>query len=412
MANTAIVIGGGIAGCSSAYALAKRGIKVTLIERNAEMASAASGNPLAMLYPRLSGDDLSSQFALDSYLYSLAFYQSLKLPDADFSMCGMLQLGFNARELSRIKKVATHNYPASVLQYVSHDEASTIAGISIAHNALYFPTAAWIHPKNLCKHLTLHPNITIISTRQVTQFIQKTYGFEVYSHHQLLATADILIIATANDAQQLLPDLPLHTKAVRGQVSVLDSTTSSRKVNTIICSDGYLSPSAYTDQSHCLGASFSEAESTVTEPLDLTPTPADHTSNLNKLNNISPALYHDLQANLTGGRVSYRCTTSDYWPLVGELIDGARLTKNPVRPSASTESLPWISGLYINAAHGSKGFTSAPLCAELLASMICQQPLPISSELTCQLNPNRFLLKALGLKKLAKTIAVQHKISG
>jgi tRNA 5-methylaminomethyl-2-thiouridine biosynthesis bifunctional protein len=412
MANSAIVIGGGIAGCSSAYALAKQGIKVTLIERNAEIASAASGNPLAMLYPRLSGDDLSSQFALDSYLYSLAFYQSLNLSDADFSMCGMLQLGFNARELSRIKKVATRNYPASVLHYVSHAEASAIAGIPIDHDALYFPTAAWIQPKNLCKHLTQHPNITIINTQHISQFIKQAYGFEVYSQKQLLATADVLIIANANDAQQLLPDLPLHTKAVRGQVSVLDSTINSRKVNTIICSDGYLSPSAYTAQSHCLGASFSDTENTLAEPLDLTLAKADHTSNLNKLNNISPALYQDLKQNLTGGRVSYRCSTSDYWPLVGELIDGANLTKNPVRPSASTESLPWVSGLYINAAHGSKGFTSAPLCAELLASIICHQPLPVSNELAYQLNPNRFLLKTLGLKKLAKTIVSQHKISG
>ena len=43
--NTAIVIGGGIAGCSTAYALAQRGIKVTLLERNTAIASEASGNP-------------------------------------------------------------------------------------------------------------------------------------------------------------------------------------------------------------------------------------------------------------------------------------------------------------------------------------------------------------------------------
>jgi tRNA 5-methylaminomethyl-2-thiouridine biosynthesis bifunctional protein len=412
MVDSAIIIGGGIAGCSSANALAKRGIKVTLIERNSEIASAASGNPLAMLYPRLSGDDLSSQFALTSYLYSLAFYQSLNMPTSDFSACGMLQLGFNARELSRIKKVSERNDPTKVLQYVSKDEASIIAGISIDHEALYFPTAAWVQPQSLCKHLTQHLNITVINTQQVSQFIKQADKFEVYNQHQLLASADVLIIANANDAQQLLPDLPLQTKAVRGQVSVLNSTTVSQKINTIICSDGYLSPSAYTEQTHCLGASFSDTDTPHTEQADLTPLHADHISNLNKLNNISTALYLDLQANLTGGRVSYRCTTSDYWPLVGELIDGEKLKINPVRPSASSESLPWVSGLYINVAHGSKGFTSAPLCAELIANIICGEPLSISHELAYHLNPNRFLLKALGLKRLAKTIATQHKISG
>ncbi|NOS97308.1 MAG: FAD-dependent oxidoreductase, partial [Methylotenera sp.] len=62
--KTAIIIGGGIAGCATAHALAIRGIQVTLFERNATIANEASGNPQAMLYPRISGDDDASQFAL------------------------------------------------------------------------------------------------------------------------------------------------------------------------------------------------------------------------------------------------------------------------------------------------------------------------------------------------------------
>jgi tRNA 5-methylaminomethyl-2-thiouridine biosynthesis bifunctional protein len=90
--KTAIIIGAGIAGCSTAYALAKRGVQVTLLERHAEIASEASGNPQAMLYPRINGDDAASQFALDSYLYSLAFFKSLNLEPADINVCGMLQV--------------------------------------------------------------------------------------------------------------------------------------------------------------------------------------------------------------------------------------------------------------------------------------------------------------------------------
>jgi tRNA 5-methylaminomethyl-2-thiouridine biosynthesis bifunctional protein len=58
----------------------------------------------------------------------------------------------------------------------------------------------------------------------------------------------------------------------------------------------------------------------------------------------------------------------------------------------------------MNVAHGSKGFTTAPLCAELIACMVCNEPLPISAELAGLLNPNRFLLKEMGLKRLAKMI--------
>ncbi|WP_041928534.1 FAD-dependent 5-carboxymethylaminomethyl-2-thiouridine(34) oxidoreductase MnmC [Methylotenera mobilis] len=412
MTNTAIVIGGGIAGCSSAYALARRGIKVTLIERQAQIANVASGNPLAMLYPRLSGDDAGSQFALASYVYSLAVYQSLQLPEADFSACGMLQLGFNARELARIQKVAAQNYPASLLRYVTQYEASVIAGIPLTHDALYFPTAGWLQPQHLCQHLTQHPNISVLHSQQVTGFSKETHGFEVYNQAQLLATAQVLIIANANDAQQLLPDLPLQAKAVRGQVSVLQPSAMSRRINTILCSDGYLSPAVGLQPIHCLGASFANVETPSTAPQDLSPTTQDHIENLNKLGHISTSLYQELQPNIMSGRVSYRCTTNDYWPLVGELIDGAALKIKPVRPSAPSSALPWISGLYINAAHGSKGFTSAPLCAEILASMITHEPLPISHVLASLLNPNRFLLREMGLKQLAKTVASAHKISG
>jgi tRNA 5-methylaminomethyl-2-thiouridine biosynthesis bifunctional protein len=88
--------------------------------------------------------------------------------------------------------------------------------------------------------------------------------------------------------------------------------------------------------------------------------------------------------------------------LVGELLDSAPLKSKPPRISAKSESLPWIKGLYINVAHGSRGFTSAPYCAEFLAQIICQEPLSMNLDLAGLLNPNRFLLRKLGLKRLAK----------
>jgi tRNA 5-methylaminomethyl-2-thiouridine biosynthesis bifunctional protein len=130
----------------------------------------------------------------------------------------------------------------------------------------------------------------------------------------------------------------------------------------------------------------------------------DHQSNLDKLKHISPTLYAELQGNIQGGRASLRCTASDYWPLAGQLIDTAELKAKPLRASADVNSLPWVSGLYMNIAHGSKGFTTAPLCAEMIACMVCNETLPMNNVMAGLLNPNRFQLKHMSLKRLAKMI--------
>ncbi|MCP1363582.1 bifunctional tRNA (5-methylaminomethyl-2-thiouridine)(34)-methyltransferase MnmD/FAD-dependent 5-carboxymethylaminomethyl-2-thiouridine(34) oxidoreductase MnmC, partial [Halomonas sp. BBD45] len=52
-------------------------------------------------------------------------------------------------------------------------------------------------------------------------------------------------------------------------------------------------------------------------------------------------------------------------------------------------------GLWISAGHGSRGLASAPLCAELLASRICAEPLPLERELVDHLHPGRRLIADL-----------------
>jgi tRNA 5-methylaminomethyl-2-thiouridine biosynthesis bifunctional protein len=404
-AKTAIVIGAGIAGCSTAYALAQRGIKVTLLERNTDIGSEASGNPLAMLYPRLSGDDSSSEFALNAYLYSLQLYKSLKLAPENFDCCGMLQLGFNAKELARIQKVAVQNHASEILQYVNKSQASTLAGIDVEHDALYLPNAAWVKPQQLCRRLTQHQHINTINLQKVIKILKVKDLFEVHTARDTVLTAEIVVIANANDAHDLCANLLINTQAVRGQVSLVGVTESSTALQKIVCSDGYFSPASYqknSEQLHCLGATFSNIAATENAQNELMIEEQDHEANLEKLNNISNTLYNDLKNNIVDGRVSLRCTAIDYWPLAGQLLNVDKLKASPPRPGADVNSLPWIEGLYMNIAHGSKGFTTAPLCGELIACMVSNTALPVSDEIAGLLNPNRFLLKEMGLKRLAK----------
>ncbi len=394
MPKSAIVIGGGIAGCATAYALAQRDIKVTLVEQHPQLGLEASGNPTAMLYPRLNGGDTLSTFNLAAYLHGLAFYQSLKLPIDAFNICGMLQLGFNARELARIQKVAAFFGKNNTFQHINANEASQLANIKIKHDALYFKQAGWVKPKALLAHLTQHKNISTITLKKVINILKINNKFNIINVDSQHIEADIVVITNANQAKKFSQSAHIVTQAVRGQVSFLQATTSSQSLKTIVCSDGYLSPAV--DGTHSLGATF------CTQNLATTIDEVDHQTNLKSLKTQSSPLYESLKTQTTSGRASLRCTTPDYFPLVGQLLDAQQLTEKPPRPNATLETLPWQKGLYINTAHGSRGFTSAPLCAELIAQMICNEPLNLNAELAGLLNPNRFLLRQLGLKRLSK----------
>ncbi|WP_047548788.1 FAD-dependent 5-carboxymethylaminomethyl-2-thiouridine(34) oxidoreductase MnmC [Methylotenera sp. G11] len=404
-AKNAIVIGGGIAGCSTAYALAQRGLEVTLLERNAQIAGEASGNPLAMLYPRLNSSDSATEFALAAYLHSLRLYRSLGLPAADFDCCGMLQLGFNPKESARIRKVAAQGHASSIVEYADRTQASELAGIDIEHDALHFPDAAWVNPQQLCRRLTRHENITTATHENVFSIRKINDSFEVISNQNSVHTADIVVIANANSARQLYPELQLNIQAVRGQVSLVSATGASRPLQKIVCSDGYLSPATYrrhAEQLHCLGATFSNIAAGENTLGAFTVENQDHLANLEKLHHISGSLHAELKDHITGGRVSLRCAAMDYWPLAGQLLDAGKLNHAPPRANANAGSLPWVDGLYMNIAHGSKGFTTAPLCAELIACMALGQALPVPDALAGLLNPNRFQLRQMGLKRLAK----------
>jgi tRNA 5-methylaminomethyl-2-thiouridine biosynthesis bifunctional protein len=395
--HQAAIIGGGIAGCTIAYQLAKRGVQVTLFEKNQEIADEASGNPVGMLYPRLNNDRISSGFALSAYLYSLEFYQSLQLPESIYQACGMLQLAFNERELARVEQVASVTAP-EIAQFVNQNHASNIAGIDCAHAALYFPNSGWIKPKVICQKLITHPNIshhtdalvshlTIVNAQFLLSLNDQTY-------HQLF---DSVIIANAHDATQLQQSAHLVTQSVRGQVTQVQATTYSEQLKCIICSDGYFSPAI--EGEHSVGATFD------LENNKLNVTAEDHALNVEKIKNMSATLYHDLENLVIGGRSAFRCVASDHLPLVGALLDVDTLRSKPPRPSANNESLPWIYGLYVSLAHGSHGLINAPFAADCLAKLICHEPLQQNAAILKHLNPNRFLLRELGLKRLAKSIA-------
>jgi tRNA 5-methylaminomethyl-2-thiouridine biosynthesis bifunctional protein len=400
----AIVIGAGIAGAASAYAMANRGWQVTLIDRHSDIAQEASGNLVGIIYPRLTGQDTAMhKLALSGYLHTIRLIQSLNLSATEFNACGVLQLAFDAQELKRCLTVAARNLPEDTVRYVDNTEVSELAGTALSQSGLFFPAAGWVNPVALCHALTKNKLIHKTLNCNI-QVIKKVDGqWQVWSSNQhgekLVAEAPVLILANANEANKFGMSSHLSLQGVRGQISLLPRQSGAKDIKTVICTDGYVSPSA--NGQNALGATFSPNDIS----LDVRDT--DHLANLNMLKKMAPKFYQEAKAGIPSitGRAALRAATIDYLPMAGPLLDQNALKQHPPRHNADPLSLPWLEGLYVNAGHGSKGLTHASICAEMIATSICGEPSPGDAKLLAALDPNRFLLRKMGLKALVQGLA-------
>jgi len=395
----AIVIGGGIAGTSSAHALAIRGWQVTLIERQAALAQEASGNPVAILYARLTGQDIAlGRLAQHGFLHTIRLLQRLKLQSDEHAACGLLQLAFDARELARCQAVAARALPEELVRFVDTDEASHIAGIELPHAGLFMPSAGWVNPAALCRALADHPNIRIMTLNAALQLKRHGDAWQAWGGDGVLEEAPVIILAGANDTSAFAQSAHLPLQPVRGQITCLPATEQTALLNTMVCTDGYVSPPV--KGLHCLGATFSDNDTA----LDIRA--SDNEANLSMLGELSPEFHKQLKTQPTQGRAALRAVTPDYLPMAGPLLDTDAINAKPPRHNSDPAALSWLDGLYVNTGHGSKGLITAPLCAEMLACAINGEPAPVDANLLAALDPNRFLLRKFGLKRLVQGLAV------
>lgn len=398
--RSALIIGAGLAGCATAFALARRGWQVTVIERHGHAAAEASGNTQGILYCKLSPHQtLLSRYVQASYAYGLRLlHEVLPQGTGSWAACGVLQLSTGDKERERQLALADQGYPASFLQAVNAGQASAIAGVEVDRPGLFFPDAGWVNPPSLCRALLEQPNIRLVTHCEALQLEQQNGQWHaVDEQQQSLAHAAVAIICSANDSRRFSQTRSAPLKAIRGQVTQLAANAQSAALRTVLCAEGYISPARQGE--HHLGASFRF------DRLDTEPSEEENLSNLQLLDSLSPQLAATLKAqhqdiSQLPARAALRCTTPDYLPLIGPVADTEAFQQDYAVLAKDASKQPdvptrWYSSLYINAGHGSRGMVSCPLSGELIAAWLDNEPLPLPRDVVEAVHPNRFMLRRL-----------------
>ncbi|CAA6815259.1 MAG: tRNA 5-methylaminomethyl-2-thiouridine biosynthesis bifunctional protein MnmC [uncultured Thiotrichaceae bacterium] len=387
--DSAVVMGAGIAGCQTAWHLARSGIHVTLLERHHKIATEGSGNVAAVICPKLTATpSLGDSFYQQCFRYSLEQFQQLNLSQPIWNQCGVLQLMHQVRDQQRWQKLAKRGLSETLMRCVTAKQASDIAHTNIHHRALWFPEAGWIKPEQYCQALLNHSNIEVHTDTEALSFKKSQQQWLVTSKEQQFQ-ADILVIASGKNLG-FAKIAFLEYIGVHGQTSIADAQKNTSVLRCVIDHEGYITPPDGNHQ-QLFGSSYDR------DTWDLTFSEEKNQENLAKQQRHLPEIAQSL-GNLRSSHSAVRITSPDRLPYVGAVPDTVFYEENyrDLHHGKHWKQYPsaqYLNGLYINTAYASRGLTTAALCARHLNSIICGIPSPFDSPLANALHPARFLIK-------------------
>ncbi len=358
------VLGAGLAGACAARALAKDGHQVVVFDQEASAATGASGNPIGILHPLVSKDrNLATQWVERGMATTLRWLQELSIlfDEPLGRVCGVLEMTDDCSELVD-----------------------------------WCPGGAWIRPERFVKACLLDAqdhgallsfNHRIDAITPDGQVLITTRE----SDEQTRVQFDHVVICLAQSMQQLLSSYALMLNSIRGTVSsyALDAADS---LPCVICADGYATP--VVEGFMVVGASYErlgESPSLAESPsTDGGVDTRSGRSNLDRLRNISPRLADLCLRQQPTDRTSVRSSTLDRMPHVGRLLD---LSRPLTSQMSQIQHLPRCDRLWVLGGLGSRGLSSAPLAAEIIAAQLRGAFPRVSARLLAAVDPVRFALR-------------------
>lgn len=397
----AIVVGAGLAGCAVTERLAARGWRVTLFDAHDGPARQTSGHRAAAMHAHVSADDsLLSRLSRAGNLHALRGWAALAAAGhpVGWHGCGVLQIGEDeAENAAQQAALAALGFPESFVRWMDPAEAAA-HGATVARGGLWFPRGGWVAPPDICR-AQLDRAGPALEARFNCRVAAIDHMDGVWraraADGEVLASAPVLVLANAHEAERLVPGQFLGLRRVRGQLTDLSPEQVGelgRWPDCVVTGAGYLLPRT-ADGGARFGSSYDPDEGPLAERAEV------HGANLGRLATLLPDRA-DAIARLDpawlSGYVGVRTVTHNRLPLIGQMADDSEaLAHGHALRGAHLRDLPRHAGLYAALAFGSRGLTWAGLGAELIASQLEGEPLPLESDLADAVDPARLLLRAL-----------------
>ncbi|GJM08957.1 MAG: tRNA 5-methylaminomethyl-2-thiouridine biosynthesis bifunctional protein MnmC [Lysobacteraceae bacterium] len=365
------VAGAGIAGSSVAYALAQRGVEVSLHDGCPDRS--ASLNPVAAVAPRLPATPVfNGRIAMAAGLMGNDIYSAID--QAAICTEGAVMLAGSTTEQQRQQRLLENwQLPTSVLRAIDADEATALSGVKCPVGGLFLGVGLGLHTDNTLRGLRGGLSVQPANI--------KPESGKVTIHCTGIG------MAAASGCH-----LPLVAR--RGQVTMLARKGALSGLQRVLVYGGLAVPNGDQVQ---VGATFDHLRPEQWFDQQTT-AEADHGFNIDALASALPDM---LSHEVLGGRAAVRAHCPDRLPAAGALADERRFAVDFAKlvhgqrwgafPSAPAH----LSNQWVLAGLGSHGYTYAPLAAELLASQMLGDPWPLERDLALAMHPNRFLVRRL-----------------
>jgi len=356
--RTVGIIGGGIAGASVAAGLRHRAIDATILDAGPGLATAASGNRLALQTPRLTVDHNDA-----SQLSAACLAFAAHCSDQAGATCAdkVISLDWPDREAARQAKFRGQFWPDDLLRAVDVDTAAQDAGIPLPTAGVVYDFGRVIAPVRLCQHLA--GSTPLIVDAKISDIIRNDHGLMLTTEDGRQFSFDQIVVATGAGLPETLRQLAIagvRVDITAGQVSHIPQQPALNALKAGLSFGGYLTPCH--DGFHELGATFDRSGQAIGD---------DHAFCHNR--DLLPPALKEILLHLDSclGRNSQRASTPDRNPVMGQLA----------------------ADVYVLGAVGARGFTMAPLLGEYLAAQIALMPNCLNQTIQAALDPFRFRLR-------------------